>query len=125
LPSQLGKLIRKTRQGKSLSLRELARRINKSAAYVVSLELSDDTPGATEDTLAAIAEALELNSDVLLSLARKTPEELTPRSPTQMALYRLIKDLPTHRQELLKKQLENELRSHRRQKRDAEEHDSH
>ena len=113
MPSKLGKLIRDTRQAKSLGLREFARRIGKSPAYLVSLERAEELPGVSEDTLVAVAEALELERDVVLSLARKTPQELTPRSPTQMALYRLIKELPSNRQEELRKQLEKEMRSHK------------
>lgn len=115
MPSKLGKLIRSTRHAKNLSLRELARRIGKSPAYIVSLELAEDQPGVSEDTLSAISSELGLDLDQLLALARKVPQKLGPLSTTQVALYRLIKDLPTSKQEDLKKELEKEAlsRKHR------------
>lgn len=106
MPSKLGKLIRSTRHAKNISLRELARRIGKSPAYIVSLELAEDQPGVSEDTLSAISSELGLDLDQLLALARKVPQKLGPLSPTQVALYRLIKDLSPSEQEDLKKDLE-------------------
>lgn len=114
MPSKLGNLIRRTRRAQSLSLRELARRIGKSSAYLVSLELSEDLPGAAEETLAALASELGLDPDVLLALAGKTPERFAPRSATDIALYRLIRELPSARKEELKAQLEREVRSGQR-----------
>ena len=111
MASKLGKLIRETRLAQSVGLRELARRIGKSPAYLVSLERADELPGASEDTLATIASELGLEPDVLLALARKTPHELAPRSATQIALYRLIEALPVARQEEVRKQLEIEVKS--------------
>jgi transcriptional regulator with XRE-family HTH domain len=110
LSSKLGKLITEARLARSLSLRELARRIGKSPAYLVSLEQAGESPGASEDTLTALAVELELDRDVLLALAQKTPKDLVPRSPTQIALYRLIRDLPFGKQEELRRQLERAAR---------------
>lgn len=111
MPSKLGNLIRKTRRAQSLSLRELARRIGKSSAYLVSLERAEESPGASEDTLAALASELGLHPDALLALAGKTPERVAPRTATDIALYRLIRELPATRKEELKTQLETEVRS--------------
>ena len=109
LPSRLGKLIKEGRQTRSLTLRELARRIGKSPAYIVSLERADEPPGISEDTLQSLASELELDLDVLLAAVRKTPQDLAPRSATHIALYRLIRELSPGRQEELKEQLETEL----------------
>ena len=111
MASKLGNLIRKTRLAQSVGLRELARRIGKSPAYLVSLERAEELPGASEDTLKNIASELGLELDVLLALSEKTPYLLTPRSATQVALYRLIKELPVTRQEEVRKQLEAEVQS--------------
>lgn len=111
MASKLGGLIRKTRLARSLGLRELARRIGKSPAYLVSLERAAELPGVSEDTLKNIASELGLELDVLLALSQKTPHLLIPRSPTQIALYRLIKELPEARQEEMRKQLEAEVNS--------------
>lgn len=109
MPSKLGKLITEARQARSYSLRELARRIGKSPAYIVSLEQADESPGVSEETLKTLSSELELDLDVLLASARRTPLELAPRSATHVALYRLIHELPPTRQEELKIQLEREL----------------
>lgn len=114
MPSKLGKLIRDTRHAQELGLRELARRIGKSPAYIVSLERAEDPPGVSEDTLVTLAKELGLDSDMLLALARKTPEKTIPRSATQIAIYRLVGELPVKRQEDLKKQLEKEVRSQKK-----------
>jgi transcriptional regulator with XRE-family HTH domain len=113
LASRLGKLIAEARLAQALSLRELARRIGKSPAYLVSLEQAEESPGASENTLKALASELGLDRDVLLALAQKTPKDLVPRSPTHIALYRLIRDLPAGKQEELRRQLEREARSRR------------
>ena len=113
MSSKLGKLIAEARLARSLSLRELARRIGKSPAYLVSLEQAEESPGASEDTLKSLASELGLDRDVLLALAKKTPKDLVPRSPTQIALYRLIRDLPAGKQEDLRRQLEREARLRR------------
>jgi transcriptional regulator with XRE-family HTH domain len=109
LASKLGKIIKDARRDRSLGLRELARRIGKSPAYVVSLERSEGLPSVSEDTLQSLASELGLDIDLLLASVQKTPQELAPRSPTQIALYRLIRDLPPGRQEELKKQLATEV----------------
>lgn len=106
MPSKLGQLIRAARRSKGMGLRELARRIHKSPAYVVSLELAEDQPGVSEDTLASVSHELGLDLDQVLALAKKIPHALGPTSATQMALYRLIKDMPAAEQEALKTQLE-------------------
>jgi transcriptional regulator with XRE-family HTH domain len=111
LPSKLGKLIKQARQSHAITLRELARRIDRSPAYIVSLERADEAPGISEDTLRSLSKELHLDYDSLLAAVRKTPEELAPRSATHVALYRLIQELPLHRQEELRRQLETEMKT--------------
>ena len=109
MASEIGKLIKNSRQAHSLTLRELARRISKSPAYLVALETGKERPGISEETLESLATELNLDPDILMASAKKTPQKLAPRSATQVALYRLIGKLPQDRQEKLKKQLEKEL----------------
>lgn len=109
MSSRIGKLIKDARQARSLTLRELARRISKSPSYIVSLEREQNYPGISEETLESLAIELQLDLDVLLASVRKTPQKLAPRSSTQVALYRLIEKLPLDRQERLKTQLEKEV----------------
>lgn len=110
MSSKLGKLIKDTRKAKGFGLRELARRIGKSPAYLVSLEREDQSPGSSDDTLQSLATELGLNPDALHAAVQRAPEKLAPRSSTQVALYRLIGALPQNRQKELKEQLEAELR---------------
>jgi hypothetical protein len=84
---------------------------------LVSLERAEAPPGVSEDTLKALAAELKLDLDTLLVLAKKIPQELVPRSSTQVALYRLIRKLPAIRQEEIKKQLEREVQSQETEKR--------
>lgn len=107
MPSKLGQLLRAARRSKGIGLRELARRIEKSPAFLVSLELAEEQPGVSEDTLVAISAELGLNLDQVLALAQKLPQTRGPLSATQVALYRLIKEMPAAEQEDLKRELEN------------------
>ncbi len=109
MASKLGKLVKDARKAKGLGLRELARQIGKSPAYLVSLERHDQSPGISDETLHSLASELGINPDELHAAVRRTPDKVAPRSPTQVALYRLIGSLPQNRQEELKEQLEAEL----------------
>ena len=72
-PSQIGSHIRKTREEAGIGLRELARRIEKSPAFLVALERSEIPPGVTEETLKSIANELNVSIDLLMTLAAKVP----------------------------------------------------
>jgi|ERR1700688_1873616 len=100
-PSQLGTAVRQARLARGLSLRQLAKFINKSPSYLVALERSPSFPGSADATLTAIAEALDLNADVLFSLANRSPEALKPVSATEFALHRLLKQLNDDEQQIL------------------------
>ena len=84
MPSQVGGHIRDARQQAGIGLRELARRINKSPAYLVALERADIPPGITEATLTAIADQLNLNLDLLMVLMSKVPASLKPKTPLEI-----------------------------------------
>jgi transcriptional regulator with XRE-family HTH domain len=109
MASKLGKLIREGRKVKGFGLRELARRIGKSPAYLVSLERDDQLSGISDDTLQSLASELSIHPDTLHAAVQRAPENAAPRSPTQVALYRLIGSLPESRQKELKEQLEAEV----------------
>ena len=93
MASDLGKLIRKGRQEKEMGLRELARKINKSPALLTRLENEDQPPTVSPETLALIAKALDLEVDQLLVRAQRTPDELSPKTELEFALYRKVQDL--------------------------------
>jgi transcriptional regulator with XRE-family HTH domain len=101
MASSLGTEIRRARLKAGIGLRELARRIEKSPAYLVLLERADESPGVTEETLAAIAAELSLSRDVLMTLASKVPAEVKPKTPLEVELYRRVRQLSVERQEAL------------------------
>ena len=84
-----------------IGLRELARRIDKSPAYIVVLERADVPPGITETTLTAIAKEIGLDVDLLMTLMSKVPASVKPKTPLELELYRLIGQLPVERQQNL------------------------
>lgn len=115
MPSDFGQILRKTRHSRGLGLREFARRVGKSPAYIVSLEQSDALPGISEETVSSIAAALELDVDRLMAVAEKTPYDLRPESEEEIALFRLIKKLSAQRKRRLRQQLEAENLPSRKQ----------
>jgi transcriptional regulator with XRE-family HTH domain len=103
-PSRLGELIRTTRQAQDLSLREFARRIGKSPAFVTELEC-EEFPSVSEDTLKRVADELRLDEGRLFVLAERTPKDLVPESETEYALYRKVKEMPAAVQKRLLRDL--------------------
>jgi transcriptional regulator with XRE-family HTH domain len=101
MASSLGQEIRRARLRAGIGLRELARRIEKSPAYLVALERAEEAPGVTEETLAAIAAELSLSPDVLMTLASKVPAEVKPKTPLEVELYRRVRQLSVERQQAL------------------------
>lgn len=108
-PSKLGELIRSTRQAQEMSLRELARRIGKSPAFVTELEC-EPAPSVSEDTLRKVAEELRLDEGKLFVLAERTPRDLVPETETEFALYRKVKEMPAAEQEDFLKRLNQRRR---------------
>jgi len=106
LASELGQLIAATREERGLSLRALAREVEKSASFLVMIEKNDPPPGVAEETLCRIAEALELDPDHVITLAGKTPEDVVPCDELEVAIYRLVKGLSHERKRQLLRQLE-------------------
>ena len=107
MASELGQLIRKRREALRMGLRELARRVEKSPAFIVAIELDKSQPGVAEDTLRDIARELGLDGDLLVTVAGKTPEDVTPKTTLEVALYRRIGDLSEEQQARLLEGLES------------------
>jgi HTH-type transcriptional regulator, competence development regulator len=96
-PSKLGELIRTTRLAQEMSLREFARRIGKSPAFVTELEC-EEFPSLSEETLRKVAEELGIEESKLFVLAERTPRDLAPESEVEFALYRKVKAMPAAEQ---------------------------
>lgn len=98
MPSELGNYIRQKRTAAGIGLRQFARVIGKSAPFLTQLELDDDPPPASEETLVAIAQALGEDPDELFARANKLPRALAPESALEVALYRRMKAMSAKEQ---------------------------
>src|SRR5580765_6390097 len=110
MPSPVGAEIRRAREGAGIGLRELARRIQKSPAFLVELERSETAPGITESTLKAIADELSLDINLLMSLVSKIPASVKPRTPLEIELYSVVRTLSVEQQQALLDSLKAESR---------------
>ena len=106
MASDLGKCLRRARKEKGIGLRELARAVKKSPALITRLENEGEVPSVSPETLGAIAEVLDLPVDQLLVLAQRAPEELSPRTEVEFALYRRVKNLGVAEQKKLLQDLQ-------------------
>jgi len=68
-----GQFIRKQREEKDLSLRELAKKVDCSAAFLSDIELGRRFP--SEQVLKAIAKVLDVSTETLKKYDRRTPVE--------------------------------------------------
>lgn len=110
MPSDLGRTIKERRQERKIGLRELAGRIRKSPSFLSTLENADDPPAVAEETLRAIEDELGFDPYTLVTLAGRTPLEVTPADRLEVELYRQIKQRTRQKkEELLRKLQEGEL----------------
>lgn len=93
MPSQLGKLIRAEREKRGIGLREFAARVGKSPAFLVRLETDDGVPSVAEETLGVVADALGLERNKVMALAKKMPKDLAPDNELDLAVYRRVKSM--------------------------------
>ena len=78
MPSELGRKIKERRQAREVGLRELARRIDKSASFLSMIENAEKAPPIGVDTLQAIEQELGFDTNELVTLAGKTPGDVAP-----------------------------------------------
>lgn len=71
MPQSLGEKIKELRLARDLSVRELARRIDKSAPFLSDIELGRRFP--SEDVLQALAKQLGVSTDELSKLDVRSP----------------------------------------------------
>src|SRR5258708_19696417 len=72
---KFGAFIRKEREAKGLSLRDMAKKIKVSPTFLSKVETEDWKPG--EDKLRKIAEVIGCDPDDLLARAGRVPTELS------------------------------------------------
>lgn len=112
LPKTLGDIIREARTGKSLGLRELARRVEKTPSYLSDIENDRRVPA--EEVLRAIAGQLDLDLDDLMALAGRLGDEAErymSRNPAAGVLMRKLSaaNAPKELVERLTKVVEREV----------------
>jgi transcriptional regulator with XRE-family HTH domain len=100
----LGKFIRTTRDEKDLSLRELARRAQISAAFLSDIELGRRYP--SEDVLSKLAKALNVSLADLQSEDSRPPldemKRITELNPLYGVAFRKIIDEKISAEDLIK-----------------------
>ena len=102
--SDLGNRVSTARRAIGISLRQLAKRVGKSPAFISVLENSDPAPAVSEETLVSLAEELSLDADELLGLAGRMPSDAIPQSRLDVALYRRVNKLSdSQKKELLQR----------------------
>lgn len=89
---QFHELIRNTRLKKKMTLRELARRVGLSPPFISKMEVGDFKP-PSEENIIKIANALNLNSDELLAMAGKIPNDVKAVLLQNIKLYNYIRNL--------------------------------
>ena len=107
----LGEFIRRERESKGLTLREMARQIRVSPAFLSKVETQGWKPG--EDRLREIAKVLKCDTDELLALARKVSSELAEllwQNPRPLAAILRIASSMTHeKMESMSRMTHNEM----------------
>jgi len=92
-----GERLRLLRHQKGLTLRELATRVSLDFSYLSKIE-NNKLPPPADTTIIRLSRALDVDPDMLFSLARKVPTDLRQRvkeSPPQTAF--LMRKLSTSR----------------------------
>lgn len=87
----LGERVRETRVAQGLTLRELARRIERAPSYLNDIEHNRRVP--SEEVLSDICKVLELDFDVMLASAGrlgKEAERYLKREPSAGVLFRRV-----------------------------------
>ena len=82
-----GAFIRHEREARDIGLRQMAKLIGVSPAYMSKVERAESTP-PTEDKVRSIAQILECDPDELLAMAGRVPSDLADiikRHPVEMS----------------------------------------
>lgn len=76
MPETLGQRIRRLREVKKLGLREAAKKVDISPAYLSRIETNEEKTPPGEELLQKLAVLLDDNIDELMSLAGRVPTDV-------------------------------------------------
>jgi transcriptional regulator with XRE-family HTH domain len=91
MAESLGNRLRRRREELGLSLRETARRIEKSATLLSRIEAKKEKPLLKEETIRKLAEVLEDDFDELMLLAGKVPSDVLAALQAEPLLLELVR----------------------------------
>ena len=104
--SGLGVRIKEARTEKGLAVHELARMVDKSSSYLSMLETFDPPPPAFGKTIMSLAKALDIDSDELMLLAGKIPEDARPSTVKDIRLCRKVLSMEDVDKDILLQELD-------------------
>ena len=84
-----GKTLRKIRKSKGISQRELARKVSVDFSYISKIE-NDKIPPPSADTIVKMSEALNISSEILLSLTGKMPSDIRKTMSTSATAMKFL-----------------------------------
>jgi transcriptional regulator with XRE-family HTH domain len=82
-----GRYIRRVREGRGLTITEVAGRLDISIGYLSRMERDRENP-PPDKLMKALARALDLPADDLYAVARRLPPDMRPRTNDVIAVYR-------------------------------------
>jgi transcriptional regulator with XRE-family HTH domain len=76
VPENFGQRVRRLREAKQLGLRETAKKLDISAAYLSRIETNEERTPPAEDVIQMLADVLSDDFDELMRLAGRIPSDV-------------------------------------------------
>ena len=112
MPETLGQRIRRMREAKEYGLRETARKLEISPAYLSRVETNEETIPPSEELLRKLATLLDDNFDELMFAAKRVPTDVKEQFAKDPGLPQFLRS--AREQGLTSKDLEELLHKPRK-----------